>query len=157
MTVTETTWLTVNGVDLATHAWLITDLSDLLNDGRVRGSDRVMPHADGVRAFRRRRTARVATFPLMIWGGYDVDGVVQADPVQGAIDHMVYLSDNLGIGYDVGDGTVPAVWHLPDGSTLEADVHVLGLIGTTDLGEEGVLRTTLDISIPSGRFAVPVS
>lgn len=153
MTVTETTWLEVNGVDLATHAWLITDLSDLLND-RVRGSDRVIPGVDGVRPFRRRRHVRVCTFPLMIWGQFAEDGVEQADPVQGVIDHMLYLSTNLGIARSVGDGTVPAIWHLPDGGTLEADVHVLGLLGTTDVAP-GVLKTTLDLSIPAGRFVAP--
>lgn len=150
MTVTDCTWLEVNGIDLATHAWRITDLTELLGS-RVRGDDRLIPHVDGVRAFRRRRTARVITLPMLIFGRKDPDGVPIADPLQGAIDHMLYLDANLGIGSATGDGTVPAIWHLPDGGTLEADVHVLGLIGTTDIAY-GMFRTTLDISIPSGRF-----
>jgi hypothetical protein len=50
------------------------------------------------------------------------------------------------------------VWHLPDsGGELEVDVQVLGLFGWTDTGAPGVMRTTIDIVIPSGDFAVVAS
>lgn len=153
MTVTDPTWLEVNGVDLATYAWRITDLSDLLADGPVRGRDRLLPLSPGVRGYPRRRTARVCSLPMDIYGHYTEDGEDIEDPMQGVIDHLLYLSANLGIGEDAtaDDGTVPAIWHLPDESTLGADVHVLSIDNIRDVGP-GLLRCVLDISIPAGRF-----
>lgn len=151
MSVTRPTWLTVNSIDLATHAWEITDLSELLDTSGVRGGDEVMPGSHGLRPFPRWRTGRVITLPMVIYGQVDEDGAPIADPVTGAIEHVEYLATNLGHGNTVGDGTVPAVWTLPDASTRTADVTVLGLFGTRDVAP-GVLRTTLDLSIPSGRF-----
>lgn len=158
MTVTDPTWLTVNGVDLATHAWRITDLSDLLADGPVRGRDRVIPLNPGARPYRRRRTVRVASLPMDIYGHYEQDGTPISDPMQGVIDHMLWLSGNLGIGEDAAatDGTVDAVWHLPDGGTLHADVHVLSLDNVRDLGP-GLLRCVLDLSFPTGGFVEVVA
>ena len=153
MPVTDPTWLNVNGVDLATPAWRITDLSELLNEGPVRGGDLVMPLAEGARPYRRRRTVRTVTLPMDIYGGFDEDGVVISDPVQGAINHMIWLAQHLGIGDDAtaDDGTVEAVWTLPNASQLFAPVHVLGLLGTADIAP-GLLRTTLDLSFPYGGF-----
>ncbi len=153
MPVTDPTWLNVNGVDLATPAWRITDLSELLNEGPVRGGDLVMPLAEGVRPYRRRRTVRTVTLPMDIYGDFDQDGGVVADPVQGVISHMIFLAQNLGIGDDATaeDGTVDAIWTLPDDSQLFAPGHVIGLLGTVSVAP-GLLRTTLDLSFPEGGF-----
>lgn len=151
--ITDPTWLEVNGIPLATPAWRITDLSPLLDDGPVRGADLVMPLAEGARPYRRRRTVRVVTLPMDIFGDADIEGDPTPDAVQGAINNVIWLSGNLGIGEDAAndDGTVTAVWHLPNAAQLFAHVHVLGLLGTTDVAP-GILRTTLDLSFPHGGF-----
>lgn len=146
MTVTQDTWVEINGVDLATHAWLITDLSDLLNTPDARGSNEVMPGASGRRFFRRFRDELDVVFPMSIFGDFDEDGNPIADPVQGVIDHVEYLRNSLG---EFEASLVPLVWHLPDGTTQSADVQVLGFARMTDAGP-GHLRCALRVLIPAG-------
>lgn len=148
MTVTQSTWLEINSVDLATPAWLVTDLSDLLDSTPARGSNEIMPGAEGRRFFQRFRDEKRATLPMSIFGDFDEDGDLTDDPVQGVIEHVEYLRDALG---EFDASLVPAVWHLPDGSTRVADVQVLGLFSFRDAGP-GHLRCALEIVIPSGRF-----
>jgi hypothetical protein len=151
--ITRPTYIELNSIPLATPAWEVNDLSELLDVGRVRGSDVVMPGARGARPFRRRHTVVTRTLPMIVFGEKDIEGAAVADPVQGAINHMLYLADNLGIGIAGidGDGTVDLIWHLPDATVLTAVVHVLGMIGTRDVAP-GVLRTTIDLSFPDGGF-----
>lgn len=149
--IVEDTWLEINSIPLATPAWLITDLSPLLDSASVRGQDRLLPGAAGVRPLLRRRTVTRLTFPVVIFGDVDQDGATIADPRMGMVTNKEYLETNLGIGLTVDDGTVPAIWHRRNATTKTADVHVLGFHGSRTLGEF-TLRTTLDISIPAGRF-----
>lgn len=151
MTVTRTWYLEINSVPLATHAWEIPDLSPLLDSGTLRGTDRLLPGAAGVRALPRRRTVTVLTFPLDVVGDVDDDGVAIADPNEGVNEHMAYLNANLGFASATGDGTVPAVFHRGDLPSWTADVHFLGFKGSQKLGEF-LVRTTFDISIPAGAW-----
>lgn len=148
MTVTQNTWVEINGVDLATPAWLVTDLSDLLTTAPPRGSNEPMPGADGRRFFPRYRDEVKVSLPMSIFGDFDEDGSPTADPVQGVIDHVEYLRESLG-EYDTA--LVPLIWHLPSGSTYTADVQVLGLFEFRDAGP-GHLRCALDIVVPAGRL-----
>lgn len=152
--ITDPTYLEVNGVPLATPAWRITDLSPLLDLGPFKGGNKSLPLATGGdRPYPRRKRTVTRTLPMDIFGDFDIEGEDESDPVQGVINHMIYLAQNLGAADDATneDGTVEAVWHLPNSSLLFAHVHVEGLLGTTDVAP-GVLRTTLDLSFPYGGF-----
>lgn len=154
MTVTRDTWLTINGIDLATYAWEVTDLSELLDTEPNLGENEKMPDAYGRRPFARLPDERQVTLPMIIYGGSDEDGNPTSDPVLGVIHHRDYLRENLGVFEQSNGGLVPMVWHLPaSGGELEVDVQVLGLFGWRDTGAPGVMRTTLDIVIPAGDFA----
>jgi hypothetical protein len=149
MTVTRTWYLEINSVPLATPAWEIPDLSALLDSGNLRGSDRLLPGAAGVRPLRRRRTVWVLTFPLDVMGDVDEDGAPITDANEGVNEHMAYLNANLGFADPTGDGTVPAVFRRGDLPAWTADVHFLGFKGSRKLGEF-LVRTTFDISVPAG-------
>lgn len=152
MTVTRTWYLEINGVPLATPAWGVPDLSPLLDSAVVRGADRLLPGAPGVRANRRRPTVTILTFPLDVLGDVDEDGDPTADPNAGANEHMAYLEPALGfLSEDQPNGLVPAIFHRGSLNDWTADVHFLGFKGSEKLGEF-LVRTTFDISIPAGRW-----
>jgi hypothetical protein len=156
MTVTRTYYLELNSVPLATHAWECPDLSPLLDDPTLRGTDVVAPYDDGVIAFRRRITATIVTLALDVTGDTDDDGNVNADPFEGLLVNFDYLKANLGLAEDTGDGTVLAAFHRGDLPTLYARVHFLGFKGTNTFGVNPprLIRTTFDLSIPEGGFTL---
>lgn len=151
MQITRTWYLEVNSIPLATPAWEIPDLSALLDSGVLRGADRTLPGAAGVRAQKRRRNVWVVTFPLDVMGDKDSDGSAISDPNEGVNLHMEYLNEHLGFASETGDGTVPAVFHRGDLPEWTADVHFLGFKGSQKQGEF-LVRTTFDLSIPAGRW-----
>lgn len=153
MEITRTWYLEVNSVPLATPAWEIPDLSAILDDPALIGSDRQLPRVDGGRPYRRWITTTVFTFPLDVVGDRDWDDnpVAEADQFEQISVHLDYLKANLGLAAE-GDGTVEAVYHRGDLPALYADVHFLGFKGSQTQGKR-LLRTTFDLSIPSGRFA----
>lgn len=151
MLVTRDWYLELNSVPLATPAWEIPDLSALLDSGALRGSDRMLPRASGVRAHRRRRNVWVLTFPLDVIGDTDSDGSNIPDANEGVNLHMEYLNEHLGFAEASGDGTVPCIFHRGDLPEWHADVHFLGFKGSQKQGEF-LVRTTFDISIPAGRW-----
>lgn len=151
-TITATEYLEINSVPLATPAWRLTDLTSLYDEADVRGDDILIPHSAGVLAQPRRRTVTKKALPIVVFGDYDLDGVAHTDPREGLAINTAYLMTNVVAPPGTGDGTRDAVWHLWDGSTKAADVHVLGGLGLkrkNPITVEGVLV----ISIPAGRFA----
>lgn len=151
MTVTRTYYLELNSVPLATHAWEIPDLSPLLDDPALRGSDRLLPQLSGLRPYKRVVTGTIVTLPLDVVGAVDEDNDPYDDVFEGLLTNMDYLKANLGLAEETGDGTVPAVFHRGDLNSLTADVHFLGFKGTSTKGT-GLLRTTFDISVPAGAW-----
>lgn len=148
MTVTRTYYLEINGVPLATYAWEIPDLSSLLDDPTLVGSNRWIPNT-GSRPYPRKIGETIYTFPLDVVGDFDEDGNANADPFEGLIVNMDYLKANLGLAESTGNGTVPAVYHRGDLNPLTADVHFLGFKGSRTEGDR-LLRTTFDISVADG-------
>lgn len=148
---TRTEYLEIDGVPLPSDAWDVLSLLPLWHGPQVRGSDRLIPGAAGVKAYRRRATVTVRTLELVIYGHVDEDGNPNVDVRAGLEANVAYLRANVADPTNVGDGTRTAVLHLPSGATRTADVHVVGF----DLGEFGPtsVRATLDLSIPSGALA----
>lgn len=152
MEITRDWYLEINSVPLACPAWEIPDLSPLLDSGTLRGADVIIPGVEGVVANRRRRTVHVVTLPLDVMGDLDVDGNPTPDPLTGTVSHLDYLGSQLGFASGVDDGTVEAVFHRGDDlPALSTDVHFLGFKGSQKQGEF-LVRTTFDISIPSGTW-----
>lgn len=144
--ITRSTYLEINSVPLATPAWRILDLSRL-HGLATRGSDRIMPGADGARAFRRRRTFYAQSLPLLVMGRYDREGNVLSNVYDGLDDNIDYLMTN--VVEPPTAATVAAVWHRA-GGTKSANIHVEGL-EPQGYGN-GWIRFSLDISMPSGRW-----
>lgn len=148
-TVGEKWWLELNTVDLSKRCWRVTDYSDLLAV-TVRGSDLLVPLVDGATPYRRYLAPFTASLPVTLDGNFDSSDTAADDPVATVVANWFDLIDSLGIAGDASaeDGTVEAVFHGPE-FLLTADVHVLGVVGTTDVGP-GALATRIDISFPAG-------
>lgn len=143
--------LTIDGVSMHTDAWTIVDLTNLWFGGDVRGQDRLIPGVAGVIPYRRRTTVTTYSLPMVIIGDVDQTGTPYSDIWEGLESNINYLRSNVVDPTNTGDGTRSATLLMPSGSSRTADIHVLRLaLGTVS---RGVMRATLDISIPSGCFA----
>lgn len=149
--------LQIGTVVLSCPAWDITDLTPLWVETTVRGGDRLIPGAAGVRPFRRRVTVTTHALPMLISGDVDPLGVVNTDAWVGLEENLADLWTNVVAPTNTGDGTRAAILTMPSGATRTANVHVLGLRVGSTRGEphrhHAVVRASLQISIPAGRFA----
>jgi hypothetical protein len=141
-------YVVISGVALATAAFYVTDLAEMLRPADQRGSDRVIPHG-GVIAKPRRRTVSKRALPLAIHGDRDQNGAVVSDYRAGLGAHIAYLNANIVAPSFTGDGTRAATLVLASGNR-SAQVHVEGMdIGS---GKGGMVRATLNLSFPYGEF-----
>lgn len=153
--------LSIGGVALRGPAWWVLDLLDLWEDGDQSGDDVPIPGLDGDLAQARFREATRHLLPMAINGEVDENDVPYANVWAGLRANFATLNSSLVAPPGTTDGTRSAVLTLPDGTQLTEPVHVTRLqrgkvqAGTNALtGESGVvLLATLELSIPSGRFA----
>lgn len=145
--------LTISGVSMHTYGWNVLDVRDLWVTVSVRGQDRLVPGVSGLRPKRRRITATPHSLPMVISGLHTSVGVEITDPDERLAqiqDNLDYLMANVVAEVPTTTGTRPASLTMPSGGTRTADIHVLGI--TPGRWTPAVLRCTLDISIPAGKF-----
>ncbi len=150
--ITETEYVSVNGVPLATPAWIVNDLSPLWEAGSLRGDDRIIPFAPGKKPLRRILDELRVVIPITVFGDFDQDGVAQSNARIGLQTNVDYLRDNILTPNPSDPGTWPLVLHLPDGTTRSADCFVLPPFQIQPLSPIACTGV-LDILIPSGVLA----
>lgn len=148
MTATRTTYLSIGGVPLSTHAWDHKNLHVMWEGADVRGEDRIIPFAHGVRPHRRYRTATTKSLELVIRGDLTSGGAPNADGHSGLWANVNFLRTNVVDPVATESGTRTAVLYLPDSTTRSGDVHVLGM--ELNPISYKVALATIDISIPNG-------
>lgn len=148
---TRAEYLTIDGVPIPCPAWEAKSLLPLWQGPDVRGSDRRIPGAAGVKPYRRRADVSTRTLELVIYGFEDPDGNPNADVREGLEANVFYFRSTIADPTGAGDGTRTAVLHLPSGATKTGPVHVVSF----DLGELGPtsVRATLDLSLPEGALS----
>ena len=144
--ITRSTYLEINSVPLATPAWRILDLSRL-HGLAVRGSDRVMPTTEGMRAYRRHLTTYTLSLPLLVEGRFDREGNANSNVYDGLDDNVDYLHTNVVL--PPSTATVAATWHRAGGNKT-ANIHVEGF--EPQAWGNGWIRFNLDISVPAGKW-----
>ena len=145
--------LTIGGVAMNGPAWVVLNLNELWLPANVRGSDRIVPGAVGVLAYRRRATVTTRSLQMLISGTHDRTGASVADRFEGLQANVDYLIANVVDPVGSGDGTRSAVLTMPDSTTRTEPVHVLGLeLGQTN-PDGSWAKAVLELSIPSGRFS----
>lgn len=144
--------LTIDGVALtnADGAWHTPDLSALWSTPEQRGANRLLPGIAGVKAYKKRNTQTEYALPFVAVGAVDRLGNFAAEGDQPAQleENLTYLFENVALPTNTGDGTRSCTWTLPSGSSIVADVHVVGLRGSVLPG--AIYRGTLELSVPGG-------
>lgn len=151
--------LSVNGLDMQTGCWFISDMSAVLDDADLRGADRLIPMASGALARRRRRTVSRRDFPMFITGKFnqagDPIGSSDADWYQGLTANIQDLKGGLGIGEQAPfgiEGTVDVVWTEPGGNVQTKAAHVLSPL-KIQTKPGFVAAAVLSLEFPDGVFS----
>jgi len=150
--------LTVNSASCFTSGWCIYDMSAVMDDAELRGANRLLPHASGTLARRRRRTLTRKNFPMAFTGLYDASNhriASRSARPQQLIDNFAAFRAAIGIAEDAPAGvagTVTAVWTQPSGATKSATVHVISPF-QWQLKLSPVATAVLVLELPDGRFA----
>lgn len=145
--------LTISGVSMHTYGWNVLDVRSLWTSVAVRGQDRLVPGVSGLRPKRRRITATSHSLPMVISGLHTSVGIEVTDPEDRLAqfqDNLDYLMTNVVAEVATPSGTRSASLTMPSGGVRTADIHVIGI--TPGTWTPAVLRCTLDISIPGGKF-----
>lgn len=151
--------MTVNGLSMFTGCWFVGDMSAVLDDAEIRGSDRLIPMTPGVLARRRRRTVTRKDFPMFITGKYNqagaLNGTTDTSWKNGLVTNIRALRVGLGIAEDapVGvAGTVDVVWTDPFGYAQTKPAHVLSPLKIAT--KPGALAVAvLSLEFPLGVFS----
>jgi hypothetical protein len=145
-------YLDIDGVSLHRDAWWISDLSPLWGSPDVRGADKVIPGASGVRPKKRRANVTQVVLELVVVGEYDrFDAPTAIDPTEQLEANVAYLRANVMDPTNVGDGTRLATHHLPSGATRSGPVHVIDFEPASRALTE--MTFALGLSIPGGALA----
>lgn len=147
--ITFDNYLELGGVPLNTPAWTHTNLADVLSAPELRGENRVIPGAVGVRPLRHRPNQTTRTVNLVVYGDVRWDGVRRADPVGGLAANLRYLMDNI-VNPLVPNTVRSATLHMGT-TTLSADVQVLGFEVTANYGP-AVVEASMDVNFLKGGF-----
>lgn len=148
---TRSSFVSIGGISLATPAWDVLNIHVLWQGPEVRGSDRLLPGAAGVRPYRRRATVTRYTLELVINGTFREDGLTYANPAIGLQSNIDYLYANVVAPVATTSGTRAVSLVMPDGTTRTGHAHVEAFqIAPISFK---VVRATMDISIPTGRLA----
>lgn len=145
----DTEYVEINGLPLATAAWVVNDLSPLWDAAGLRGEDRVIPFSDGALPLRRFIDEMRVQVPITVYGDFDSDGNANSDGRIGLMENIQEITNYIGIPNDSGDGTWELILHMPDGSTRVADCFVVPPFQWTPVSPI-VVRGVLDIIIPQG-------
>lgn len=141
------------GASVSAFAWLATDLADVRMPAKLRGTDRVMPHAPGVRTNRRRANQSRRLVPFLFTGECESDGsAATVDP-----DEQVWVNFDEFVGLVIdppADDPRRELTVVHGSLTWEGDIVIEDF--DYDLRGTGEIVGILDVSIPAGRLVMAV-
>jgi hypothetical protein len=142
------------GASVSAFAWMATDLADVRQPAKIRGSDRVLPDAPGVAVTRRRMDQTRRLIPMLFSGGTDSEGEPGALPIDEQVWVNFYEFVELVVDPPAGDPRRElSVFH---GSlTWGGDIVVEDW--EYNVRNDGELVGVLDVSIPDGRLILGAS
>lgn len=141
------------GTSAANYAWMATDLADVRQPARLRGSNRVLPQTHGVRGTRRWKHESRRLIPMLFTGDCESDGTAAIqDP-----DEQVWVNfyEFVGLVIDPDSSTSRTLTVVHKSLTYSGEVVVEDWEYTTRGGSEVV--GVLDVSILAGRLDLAVS
>lgn len=141
--------LTIGGTLLNTAAYTVGDLWRLWGaQGDYRGTDRVLPYAQGVTSYPRWRNGLRLSLPMVISGHVTSAGVAVANPMSQLASHMVTLAGVCTPPDPTTTVTRTISLLMPNGTTKTGTCVPLGITGGTVTAY--IMRATLELLIPAG-------
>lgn len=152
-TPTQTEYVEIDGIPLATPAWETNDLSELWDIATILGELPNVPYRRGVIPFRRALGGKAFSLPITILGAEDPDGVPYANPRVGLqTNRDIFLRDIIRPPrIDTITGTRTLRYHQADGSTILAGPMVIaGGLKPQPLGPSALTGTVVGILTEGG-------
>lgn len=146
--------LVIDNVSLHTPAWHAPDLSELWWTPDVRGQNTLRPHQKGRKANAKRAEQTRFSLPMIVTGYCDETGEPFESFAAGLERNVRYLQTYVALPTNIGDGTRTAVWTLPSGTQVTAEIQVEGLRGALLPG--ALYRPTLEIVAPNADLHLPI-
>lgn len=143
--------LKVDTVSWHTGAWCLADVSPLLDTGLVRGSDLVVPFADGTTPLRRRVTSTSTRLTVWFSGVEDETGTVYANPKAGLFDNMETFETLFVDKPGTDAGTRTAELTLDNGTVLSGGIHVERMVPVLRPGT--LAEAVVFVTVPAGKLA----
>lgn len=148
----------VGGVSWSDHWIMVENLWVLWGSGAMRGRDRVIGHAAGVRAKPRRTAVTTAQLQVAVTGKVTRAGAPSSDAATDLRSNMAYLRHQCVDTADKGglnlaaDGTRNVELQLADGYSATLPAHVGPLVVTARMANTHFC--TCDFSFPEGLFVL---
>lgn len=143
--------LAIEGVDLNRNAWCV-DLGQLWASPEVRGVNTQLPGVVGTAAEPYRITETRFSLPLWVNGHWlpDDSPVVGGGGIEAQLEaNLAYIYANVVLTNTTTDVTQTAVWTLPSGGTVVAEVQAKR-VPPGILSPGAVFRSTLELVCPLG-------
>lgn len=147
-------YLEIDGEHFAcVKAWFAPNLAALSDSAPYLGEDIVIPGVDGTHPVRMYRGPLRFQLDFFVYGKVDFMGNYALPDQERAtvIDNVDYLVEGCLAPVSAGDGTVPIVWHLPNGHTKVADGKVIPPFQFRSVAGCGI-QGMLDLLIPAGAW-----
>lgn len=141
------------GSSAQNYAWMATDLAEVRMPAKLRGTDRILPTASGVRTTRRRATTSRRLIPMIFTGDCESDGTARIhDPDEQAWVNF-YEFSGLVIDPPISD-PARALTVVHKSLTWTGDIVIEDF--TYNLRGPAEITGVLDVSIPAGRLTMAV-
>jgi len=144
--ITATEYVDIDGVPLATPAWIATDLTELNDGPENRGENLVIPRRPGALFRPKVRDSKIVNIPIVIFGDRDPENNPYADPRQGLIENITRLKAAL---YLPSFSAARLLTYHRAAGNVEASVQTSPKLDITPIGPN-TARAVLTIEIPAG-------
>lgn len=145
--------LVIEDFPLNTPSWDIPSLVKLWAEADVRGENKLLPGAPGMRPYPTRLTESTHELAFFIFGDTALDGTFIANGWEGLQDHLDALWTNVFAPVTTGTGTRTATLTLPSGDVRTAEVQFEPLTFAGDVYDARHVEAVITMIIPAGRFA----
>jgi hypothetical protein len=145
---TATEYIDIDGVPMATPAWIATDLSELNDGPENRGENLIIPRRPGTIFRSKIRDAKIVNIPIVIFGDRDAEGNTHADPRRGLIDNINALKKALTTPNTPNDNARLLTYHRASGD-VEALVQTSPKLDISPIGPTAA-SAVITIEIPAG-------
>lgn len=148
--ITATEYVAIDGVPLATPAWIATDLSELNTGAPNRGESLVIPRRPGAYFRNKVPDVKSVNIPIVVFGDKSPEGVAYADAREGLLTNLDLLKKALYNPYQPNDLARLLTYYKPNGN-VEAFVQTSTELDIQPIGPTAA-NCVIKLDIPAGCF-----